>query len=971
MKVIKHLFLLAAVALSTVSATAKDYHYTTFEGDLMHTRIYTLDNGLKVYMSVNKETPRLQTYIAVKTGSRNDPAETTGLAHYLEHLMFKGTNHFGSSNVNAEAPLLDSIENRFEQYRHITDPALRKKAYHQIDSISQLAARYNIPNEYDKLMASIGSRGSNAYTSTDVTCYQENIPSNEIESWARVQADRFKNMVIRGFHTELEAVYEEYNIGLASDVEKQWVALNKKLFPNHPYGTQTTIGTQEHLKNPSITNIKNYFNRYYVPNNIAICLAGDFDPNKTIAIIDKYFGDWKKSDNLSFPKFAPVPDLTAPVDTSVVGQESESLLIGWKADNAASLQSDTLNVISSMLSNSKAGLFDIDLNTPMKIMYSEAGLQTMHDYSIFVVAGMPKEGQGLDQVQKLILAEIDKLKKGQFSDDLLTSVVNNMKFDYYSSMRKNEARANRFVDAFINDEDWNTKVHTIDRVSGITKQQIVDFANRFFRNNYVTVYKRQGDDTTIKKIDKPEITPIPTNNDKQSEFLKEIVNTKVTPIEPKFVDYNRDLTKTHTRRGLEYLYKHNDVDDIFSLTYHFPIGDETDKEYAFAAGYLNYVGTSKLSNEQIRQQFYKLACNVEINVSADATDITLTGLDDNMPAAVQLLEEMISGAKADNESYAKFVNLTLKARADGKTNQKSNFSALKRLGEYGAYNSQLNSMSEQELRVADPQSLLDKIKGLANYRHTLLYYGPASLKTVNALISKVHATPRKFKALPASTPYLHQQITKNEVWIAPYDAKNIYMTMYHNEDKTWTPEKAAIETLFNEYFGGGMNAIVFQELREARGLAYSAGASYGFSSYHPLTDSEFFTTSIITQNDKMTDCINEFNNLLNNTPAREAGFELAKQSLMKSIASMRTTRENVLWSWIEAKKMHLKDDLYKKIYETLPKLTLQDVINFAKENISNKPYRYLILGNEKDLDMKALQKIGPVRHLTTEQIFGY
>ncbi|MDD3388171.1 MAG: insulinase family protein, partial [Prevotella sp.] len=184
-----------------LSATAKDYHYETVARDPMQSRIYTLDNGLKVYLSVNKEKPRLQTYIAVRTGSRNDPAETTGLAHYLEHVMFKGTTHFGTSNAAVEAPLLDSIQNRYEAYRRLTDPEARRKAYHGIDSLSHLAAQYNIPNEYDKLMAGLGSEGSNAYTSNDVTCYQEDIPSNEIDNWAKIQSDRFKNMVIRGFHT--------------------------------------------------------------------------------------------------------------------------------------------------------------------------------------------------------------------------------------------------------------------------------------------------------------------------------------------------------------------------------------------------------------------------------------------------------------------------------------------------------------------------------------------------------------------------------------------------------------------------------------------------------------------------------------------------------------------------------------------------------------------------------------------------
>ena len=296
--------LIIVFCLIALCATAQSERrtYQSVEGDPMATRIYTLDNGLKVYLSVNKEKPRIQTYIAVRTGSRNDPAETTGLAHYLEHLMFKGTKRFGTSNAEKEAPLLDTIQDMYETYRTMTDTEQRKAQYHRIDSVSQLAARYNIPNEYDKLMAAIGSEGSNAYTSNDVTCYVEDIPANEVENWARIQSDRFQNMVIRGFHTELESVYEEYNMGLTRDNNKMWEAMNRLLFPTHPYGTQTTIGTQEHLKNPSIVNIKNYFRRYYVPNNVAICMAGDLDCDKVMDTIERYFGGWKPNRNLSFPE---------------------------------------------------------------------------------------------------------------------------------------------------------------------------------------------------------------------------------------------------------------------------------------------------------------------------------------------------------------------------------------------------------------------------------------------------------------------------------------------------------------------------------------------------------------------------------------------------------------------------------------------------------------------------------------------
>ena len=966
---IKGLSLGLMFLFASVTVYAQHYNYESVPNDPMQTRIYTLKNGLKIYLSVNKEKPRVQTYIAVRTGSRNDPKETTGLAHYLEHLMFKGTTHFGSSNVEAERPYLDSIEARFEQYRHITDPAARKQWYHQIDSISQLAARYNIPNEYDKMMTAIGSEGTNAYTSNDVTCYVENIPSNEIDTWARVQGDRFQNMVIRGFHTELEAVYEEYNIGLSSDWRKVYAALFAKLFPTHPYGTQTTIGLGEHLKNPSITNIKNYFNKYYVPNNIAICLSGDLDPDKTVASIEKYFGNWKPSAHIDVPQFPAQPALTAPVDTTVVGKEAPMLFMGWRADASKSLQLDTLEVIAQLLSNGQAGLFDLDLSQKLKVQEVSAGIADMDEYSVFYVYGQPKSGQTLQEVRSLALSEIEKLKKGNFSDDLLPSIVNNYKRYYYTQLDNNQFRAKQYVDAFINHKDWKQEVDKLNRISKLTKAEIVKFANQFFRNDFACVYKEQGNDTTIKKVEKPTITPIPTNNDKQSDFLKEIVNTKTTPIQPQFVDFKRDLTKATTKKGLPVLYKQNTSNDLFTMCFVLPFGSEHSPMLSYAGGYLDYLGTNKLNNEQVRQQFYKLACDYSISESYDRSYITLSGLNANLPQALALLNNLLNNAKVDKEAYELYVDQVVKARKDNKANQKANFSALRNYASFGEYNPTRNIISEQKLKAMNPQELLNVLKSLKNYKQTVLYYGPSSLKEVDLLVSKTIQSPKKFAEVPAAKRYTEQTTPKNEVIIAPYDAKNIYMVQLHNQNQQWSADRAPIIALFNEYFGGGMNAIVFQELREARGLAYSAYAQY--DSPTRLGDSESFYTYIITQNDKMMDCVGEFNKLLNNVPVRQSGFDLAKQSLMKNLASQRTTKYSVLTAYLALQRLGLDCSLSEKIYKALPSLQLQDVINFEKEYIANKTFKYIILGNEKERDMKALEKIAPIKRVTTEEIFGY
>ena len=934
--------------LGVVGIKAQTRTYESVPNDPMKTRIYTLDNGLKVYISVNKEKPRIQTYIAVRTGSRNDPAETTGLAHYLEHIMFKGTDKFGTSNYEAERPYLKQIEKLYEEYRHMTDPAKRKVWYHKIDSVSQIAAQYNIPNEYDKLMAAIGSQGTNAYTSNDVTCYVENIPSNEIESWAKVQGDRFQNMVIRGFHTELEAVYEEYNMGLTSDGRKLFTALMAKLFPNHPYGTQTTIGRGEHLKNPSITNIMNYYHRYYVPNNIAICMSGDLNPEQTVAIIEKYFGNWKRSETLSAPQYSAQPKFTAPVDTTVVGLEAEMLYLGWRADKGNSLQCDTLDIIGELLSNGSAGLYDLNLNRTMKVQSAGAGFSELTDYSMFITMGIPKKGQTLQEVRDLLLAEIEKLKKGDFSDDLLPSVINNYKRSYYTSLDNNQFRAKAFVDAFINNVDWKQEVDRLNRISKMTKAEIVSFANRFFDNGYAAVYKVQGTDTTIQKVDKPKITPIPTNNDKHSAFLQEIVNHQVEPIKPVFVDFKKDLTKSTTKKGWPILYKQNTQDDLFTLYLEIPFGKESDLLPGYAKMYIDYLGTDKMTNAQIKQELYKLACDYDIGQTDDETYFKLTGLNENLPKALALINDVIDNAKVDKEAYTAAVDLLIKSRKDKKADQKGNFKALQDYGMYGAYNSTRNILSEEQLKNMDPQKLLNSLKGLKNYKQTVLYYGPSSLKDIDNLLGKTFKTAKKFTPLPKEKRYTLQATPKNEILIAPYDAKNIYMVQFHNENKEWNPNDAAKIAVFNEYFGGGMNAIVFQEMREARALAYSASASYRTPSR--LGDKEYFNTYIITQNDKMMDCVAQFNELLNNVPVRQANFDLAKQNLLKSLASARTTKFSILAAYMAAQKMGLDYSLSEKIYKDLPSVTLDDIINFEKTNMANKTFKYLILGNEKELD---------------------
>ena len=956
-----------AVAMLAVSC---GYRYESVKGDKSATRIYTLDNGLKVYMSVNKEEPRLQTMIAVRVGSKNDPAETTGLAHYFEHLMFKGTDKFGTQNYEAEKPLLDEIEQLFEVYRATTDEAERKAIYAKIDSVSQEASKYAIPNEYDKLMQAIGASGTNAWTSFDETNYVEDIPSNQIENWAKIQSERFANATIRGFHTELETVYEEYNMGLTRDSGKVVDKILAMIFPNHPYGTQTTIGAQEHLKNPSITNIKNYYKTYYVPNNMAICMAGDFDPDEAIKIIDKYFGSLKPNENL--PKVAEYKPahLTEVKEGEVYGLESETVAIAWPIEGSRSESALIGDILSSVLSNGSCGLLDTNLLQSQKVLNAYGYVEYLADAGIAMVAGEPKQGQTLEEVRDLLLVEIEKVRNGEFDEELLKSIIANYRKSEMSQLENNFALAYRMEAAFINGLEWADVATELDRAAKLTKEDLVAWAKENLPlDGYAVVYKRQGEDKSQKKIEKPTITPISANRDAQSDYLMAMQQSEVTPIKPAFVDYERDLNRTKLDNGVEVLYKQNVTNELFSLIYLYDFGASTFKSLPLATKYMEMLGTADKSVEQIQRELYDLACDFNISSSLDKTYVVISGLSENMEKAMKIAEEYIANVEGDEEVLAEVKSDVEQERLNAKSSQQNCFSALQKYCIYGADYVRKTKMTTKELRKISSEELLSQVKDLRKTQHRVMYYGPMELNDVVASIRNTHCTGDELKEVEAVT-LSPNNVTKPSVLFAQYDAKQVYYLQYscRAEDK-FDVKNSPIVNLYNDYFSGGMNSIVFQEMREARGLAYSsyAGLWNGSTSKDPY----YFYAFIATQNDKVQQAVEAFDEIIEDMPRSEKAFDLAKSGLLANLESQRTTKSSVLWGYLEYEKFGYKEDINKTIYEGVKSLTLDDVVAFQQNYIKDRPYTYCILGDKRDLDMKYLRSLGKIKFLSQEEIFGY
>ena len=971
-------FVLIAVSQTVTSGTSAqprtERHtdgplvYRTVKGDPLKARIYTLPNGLTVYLTVNKNEPRIQTFVAVRAGSKDDPSDATGLAHYLEHMLFKGTDRYGSLDYSKEKPLLDEVEQLFEVYRKTTDDAKRKELYHQIDSVSGLAAKFAIPGEFDKMVTSLGAAGTNAYTSNDQTVYVNDIPSNQLRKWVTIEAERYRNPVLRLFHTELEAVYEEKNRGLDNDGRVAWEMMLASLYPSHPYGYQSTLGTVEHLKNPSITRIKEYFSKNYVPNNMAICLSGDLDPDQTITWIMEAFGGLQPKP-IQRPEYPQEKALTAPVIKEVYGPDAENVQIGFRFPGEGTREAKLLTMVDMILSNTNAGLIDLNLNQQQKVLNAGCSPNLFKERGAHIFRGQPKQGQSLEEVKDLILGQIELVKQGKFDESLLKAIINDFTINQIRQYETNSGRANAFVDAFINGDEWETYINRISELNKITKKEIVEFANKWYGNNYVVVYKRSGPKRDVVKVVKPEITPVTLNKNVKSDFLQKVEAMAADDIKPRFIDYKKDIKTVALKNGIQVYSLKNDENELFYLYYLLDMGKRHDKKMAYAINYLSYLGTDKISAEDVKKKLYELGCTFNVSVSNDQVYVYLTGLDKNYEAGVKLFEDLLANAKPDDAALTQLVERTLKGRRDAKKNKNTILqAAMRNYGTFGKYNPFTDELSETELRALTAKELTDKLHSLTSYEHRVLYYGPRSEDQLKSSLAALHKTPATLKAIPTAADYTRRDMNENKVYFVNYDMAQAEVYML-SKAFGYSPEQVPAISLYNEYFGGSMSSIVFQTIRESKALAYAV--SSWFTNPSKKQDPHYVTAYVGTQADKLPETMESMFDLFHNMPQTDEVFHQAKSALKNSIETQRIIRTDILFDYERARRLGLSDDIRKSVYEAIPKMTFQTVADFQRQYVKDRKYTILVLGDKKKINMDVLKKYGDVEELTLEEVFGY
>jgi predicted Zn-dependent peptidase len=949
------------------TATSGGYTYKYVSGDPTHSRFYVLKNGLTVMLSPTAKEPRIQSFIAVKAGSKTDPSNHTGLAHYLEHMMFKGTDKYGTLDWAKEKPLLDQIDGLYEQYNSTTDSAKRVEIYHQIDVTSGQASKFAIANEYDKMMASMGGKGTNAFTSFEETVYTDDIPSSAVDKYLTLQAERFRAPVLRIFHTELEAVYEEKNRGLDNDGNKVFEAMFAALFPNNNYGKQTTIGTIEHLKNPSLKEIRKYYYTYYVPNNMGIIMSGDLNPDVMIKKIADHFG-YMKAKPVPPYKFDPETPIATPIKRDIYGPNPENLTIAFRFPGANTHDAQMLDLVGDMLTNGKAGLFDLDLTKKQKLLSASAFDYTLKDYSALLLQGNPIKGQSLDDVKGLMLAEIEKLKKGEFADDLIPSIINNVK---KSTTEQNEgyySRASNLMDAFTSAVDWRTHVATVNDLSKITKAQIVAFANKYLgESNYVIVYKHQGEDKNIKKVDKPHITPVEVNRESASPFLKMVDDIPANAVKPVWLDYNKDIQKAKVG-PVDLLSVQNKDNNLFRLYYRYNMGSYNNKLFSLAATYMQYLGTDKMTADDISREFYKLAASFNISTSGEITTVSISGLQENFAKTVALYENVIANCKPDEKALAGLKQRLKKSRDNAKLNKGAIMQGLVSYAMYGENNPFNNVLSDDDLNNLKADDLVAILHSLADYKHVVLYYGPLTAPLAAAELKTLHHIPASFKPYPEAKVFAKLNQDKSKVLFANYDMVQAEIDWIRNSDTYENSQTPTVE-LFNNYFGGGMSGIVFQTIRESKALAYSTYAFY--SPPAKKDDRNIIQAYVGTQADKLNEAIKGMNELLTDLPQSEKVIASAKDNIRKSLETERITQDGILFSYLNAQRRGLDYDIRKTTFDNVDKLKFDDIKAFHDKEFKDKPYTYCIVASEKRVSDDDLKKYGDLTKLSLKQIFGY
>jgi predicted Zn-dependent peptidase len=947
---------LPAGSMPTVPETIE----TPSPGDAMGVTIERLPNGLTVYLSPNKGEPRVSAWIATRAGSKNDPADSTGIAHYLEHMMFKGTTKLGSMDYAKEAPHLERIRALYEARFKISDPEARAKIDREIDAENVADAADVVPNEISKFYRSIGGRGLNAFTSTEETVFHVDLPANRLEAWAAVEAERFQHPVFRLFPTEIEAVYEEKNRSLDNAGAILGEELDKALYPSHPYGIPV-LGTVAHLKNPSLTKMYQFHDRWYVPNNMAIALSGDFDRKTAMEIVRRHFGSWAAQPLPALPKW-PLPKPSGVERHEVKYEAEEEVIVAWPTVPASSPDADALEILDMLTDNTAAGLLNLRLNQALKVKGSGSYPQMQNDAGAWQVWAQPKKGQTLEEAEALLMQTVDALKNGEFTDDDIAAILVDFEIGEKKRLESNESRDGVMIQSFVSLEPWERTAGHLERLRRVTKDDVLRVARKYLGDDRVVVYRRNAK-PEIPRIDKPNFTKLDIDPSRQSAFLTEALALPAAPIEPRWLVAGRDYQVVPISGGKLYASK-NPYNDLFTLTFREDRGRKHERTLCEAVDLMSLAGAGPYTADEFKRKLYALGTTISQFCDERESEITVSGLDRNLWPSLELLAERFDWPNLSSGTLAGMIDVELGARADEKLDPDAVSGALGELAQRGRESSVLSRLTDDELKKLDESRLKALIRDWPAWQRRVAYAGPRSASEVAKLIEY----GRTFKPAPAHEPVRYLKPAKTRVLFAQREMAQAQIGFFA-ADEVYDPEHSLDYQFYSQYMGGGMSSVIFQEVREARALAYTAQGGHSTSAHKG--DETQAWAYVGCQADKAPESVDLMLKLFREFPSSAKRFEETAKAVEEGY------RTNVLqYGEIPGALMDWEDqgltggDPRPQRFERALKYALPQVESFAKR-FADKPMTVWILGDRDHVGTDRLKAFGDFEEKGLDALFPY
>ena len=930
---------------------------------------YRLENGLTVWLNEDHSQPKVFGAVVVKAGAKDCP--DTGIAHYFEHMMFKGTDRIGTLDYESEKVLLDSIAMKYDELAMTEDTAARARLQKEINELSIRSSEYVIPNEFNRLINRFGGSGLNAATSYDATIYFNTFSPQYMVQWAEINSERLINPVFRLFQSELETVYEEKNMYGDFIGGQVMDTLMARYFGPHPYA-YPIIGSTKNLKNPRLTEMHKFFEDYYVASNMALILSGDFDAQQVMPILEKAFsrirsGNAPKQEKVMLPPFNGRETMKVKFPIPFI----KAMGLGFRGVSANHEDQVALNIAVNLLNNSNGTGYLDKLMVEHKLMGALAINESMNEAGILAVAIMPKLLiQSYSSAEKMVWDEINRVKNGDFSDEMFNSLKLEQKRQYASSLENIDSRATIMMNLFSQGKSWNDYLNEVARIESITKEDVVRVAQKYFSNNYLCVTKSTGK-YPKDNLPKPAFSPVvPRNADASSSYAKQLEKIPEQQVAPRIIDFEKDV-KTSKLTPLVTLYTTpNPLNDIFTLNISYGIGALEQPELMQLTNYLQLLGTESLSFEQFRSRLQSIGSTLAFDVTPDAFVMKVTGFDNHIDETMKLVGDFIRHAKADDKKLRQIVD-------DAKVSEKAFFksgdnvaSALLEQVKYGDQSRYLRKLSLSQikkLKGKDMLAIYDKVRSVQCDLH---YCGTLPVEKVIGTIRQ--HLPLERTTVASNSPYyreLKQYDRPTVFFIDMPDMAQSIVYGYVKGDPVDDKASRHASRLFSVYFGGDMSSLMFQEIREFRSFAYRTSGRYQLPNHAHKGTAGSFTAMLSTQSDKTLDALGVLDSLIREMPLKPERMEAVKQTLVNRINNDYPPFRNLSEKVASTRMEGFDRDPAEEFLRDIATMDMQDISRFYREQISGRPVVYVIAGNRKHIDMKKLAEYGTIIKVKKKDIY--